>query len=139
MNAINVTNNPVPDIVATLKTIRPYKIILFGSRAEGSGRVESDVDIIVVTNDDYMPENYSQKSQLYLRVANLLGGVMKEVPVDLIVYTKPMYFKFKELGSVFSKEIEKKELFCMKQISKEWLKTAGLMQLHEYVGDSASF
>jgi len=30
------------------------------------------------------------------------------IPIDLIVYTKPMYNKFNELGSLFSKEISQK-------------------------------
>jgi predicted nucleotidyltransferase len=98
----------LPEIVDILKKLDPYKIILFGSHATGAAQTGSDIDIIVVTNDDYMPENYRQKSELYLKVSNVLSEFLRKTPIDLIVYTKPMYYRFNELGSVFSKEIGKK-------------------------------
>lgn len=98
----------ISEMVSRLKNIRPYRIILFGSHATGTAQKDSDIDIIVVTNDDYMPENYRQKSDLYLEVSNLLSELLRKTQIDLIVYTKPMYNRFNELGSVFSKEIKKK-------------------------------
>ncbi len=98
----------ISEIVSRLKKISPYRIILFGSHALGTAQKGSDIDIIVVTNDEFMPENYKQKSDLYLRISNLLGEFSRKTPIDLIVYTKPMYNRFNELGSVFSKEIGQK-------------------------------
>jgi predicted nucleotidyltransferase len=46
----------LPIIVKKLKNIGIHKIILFGSLASGVGQMDSDVDLIVVTNDDYMPQ-----------------------------------------------------------------------------------
>ena len=93
-------------IVKQLRTIDPYRIVLFGSMAGGTTQEDSDIDIVVVTNDDFMPESYKEKSELYLRVSILLSEISKSVPIDLIVYTKPMYEKFKALGSTFSKEVD---------------------------------
>ena len=98
----------ISEIVSRLKKINPYRIILFGSHGSGAAQKGSDIDIIVVTNDEYMPENYKQKSDLYLRISNLLSEFLKKTPIDLIVYTKPMYNRFNELGSIFSKEIGQK-------------------------------
>ena len=98
----------VSDIMENLKKIGPYKIILFGSYANDEATVDSDIDLIVVTNDDYFPKNYKEKSDIYLRVSNMLSEVSGKISIDLIVYTKPMYKKFNELGSLFSKEIMQK-------------------------------
>jgi predicted nucleotidyltransferase len=98
----------LPGIVKKLKNIGIHKIILFGSLASGVVHVDSDVDLIVVTNDDYMPQSYKQKSEVYLKVSSALTEITGEIPIDLIVYTKPMYDRFNELGSLFSKEISQK-------------------------------
>jgi len=95
----------IPLIIEKLKIIKPHKIILFGSCASGEPNPDSDIDLIIVTNDDYLPKNYKEKSKIYLKVSRALRDISSIVPIDLIVYTKPMYKKFIELGSLFSKEI----------------------------------
>jgi len=95
-------------IVERLKTIKPYKVILIGSHVSGETHVDSDIDLIVVTSDDYFPKSYKEKSDIYLRVSNILTDLVRKMPVDLIVYTKPMYDRFNELGSLFSKEVLQK-------------------------------
>ena len=95
-------------IVEKLKdTINPYKIILFGSYAYGNPDKDSDIDIIVVTNDDYFPKSHKEKSELYLKVSNTLTEIIAQIPVDLIVHSKPMYKKFIEMKSMFSRKILK--------------------------------
>ena len=95
-------------IVERLKKIKPYKVILFGSYAYGETHADSDIDLIVVTSDDYFPQSYREKSDVYLKVSNILTDLTRKMPIDLIVYTKPMYDKFNELGSLFSKEVSQK-------------------------------
>lgn len=85
-----------------------YKVILFGSFAYGSPESESDIDLIVVTDDDYMPENYKENMQNYLKVSSLIRDIKKRVSVDLIVHTRPMHEKFIQLNSMFSREVMKK-------------------------------
>jgi hypothetical protein len=55
-----------------------------------------------------MPECYREKSEVYLKVSSALTEIARKIPIDLIVYTKPMYNKFNELGSLFSKEVSQK-------------------------------
>ena len=89
------------EIVERLKPLNPSKIILFGSYAYGKPHEDSDIDLYVVTNDDFMPQNWREKSQVYLQIANRLDDIMAKTAVDLIVHTKQMYYKFKELNSSF--------------------------------------
>jgi len=95
-------------IVNRLKEINPDKVILFGSYAWGEPHGESDLDIIVVTNDDIIPINYNEKMEIYLKVSTLLSEFKKQAPIDLVVHTRPMHIKFLNLGSAFSKEISKR-------------------------------
>ena len=65
-------------IVNRLKEINPDKVILFGSYAWGNPHGESDLDIIVVTNDDIMPKNYKEKMKIYLKVSTILSEFKKQ-------------------------------------------------------------
>ena len=97
------------EILTKLTTgLNLYKVILFGSFAYGKPGRESDVDLIVVTDDDYMPKNYEENMQCYLKVSSALRDIKKRIPVDLIVHTKPMHEKFIQLGSMFSRDVMKR-------------------------------
>ncbi len=95
-------------ILDKLKAMDLYKVILFGSHAQGQPASGSDIDLLVVTNDDFIIASYEEKIKLHLRISATLRDIMKQVPIDLIVYTRPTYEKFTELGSMFSKEIGRK-------------------------------
>lgn len=95
----------IQEITNKLKSIDPLLIVLFGSYAQGSPHEDSDIDILVVTNDDFMPETFSEKIQYRIKIRQLIFDISRKVPVDLLVYSKPMFNKFKELGSSFSKEV----------------------------------
>lgn len=95
-------------ILDRLKKLNPYKVILFGSLAYGQPGQDSDVDLIVVTNEEFFPASYQEKSDLYLKVSNALTDVAGKIPIDLIVYTKAMYRQFIRMGSLFSKEVIQK-------------------------------
>jgi uncharacterized protein len=95
----------IPHIVERIKKEMPSKIILFGSYAYGEVTEDSDIDILVVTNDEQMPENYAEKSKIYLRIARSISDIQKQFPIDLIVHTKAMHKKFIETDSLFSREL----------------------------------
>ncbi len=98
-------SNYIPLIVEKLKTINPEKIILFGSYAHGEPSEDSDLDILVVTNDEMVPTSFAENSKVYLRVSKTISEIKKEIPVDLIIHTKPMHQKFLELDSLFARDI----------------------------------
>jgi predicted nucleotidyltransferase len=56
------------EIVECLKPLRPEKVILFGSYANGTATEDSDIDLFLV-NDSRMdlPENYELKARKQLR------------------------------------------------------------------------
>jgi predicted nucleotidyltransferase len=95
----------VPLILERLKRINPAKVILFGSHAHGTASAASDLDLLVVTNDDTLPQSYHEKEQIYLEVARLLRDIKGSIPVDLIVHTRPMHTRFIEMNSLFAREL----------------------------------
>ncbi len=88
-------------IVERLKPLNPDNVILFGSYANGTANEDSDIDLYVVTNDDFMPQNFREKNNLYLKVSKLLRDLRKIVAIDLIVHSKKMSELFVENNSSF--------------------------------------
>ncbi len=70
----------IKDIVRRIvETAQPDKIILFGSRARGDARPNSDFDVLVIKESG--EPGYRRDAPLYLALAGL------NAPVDLMVYT----------------------------------------------------
>jgi uncharacterized protein len=65
----------------------PSMVLLFGSRARGEARPDSDVDLIVVWKDEHPPRNRSAAVRL------ALGHV--GFPMDLAVVTPSEFEKFR--------------------------------------------
>jgi len=70
----------IRDVVRRIvEAAQPDKIILFGSRARGDARPDSDIDILVI--QDSTEPGYRRDAALYLALAGL------NAPVDVITYT----------------------------------------------------
>lgn len=98
-------NEIISQINISLQHLNVNKVILFGSYAKGTQSDDSDIDLLVVTNDDFIFESFAQKMEIKLKIANALNSLRKFTDIDLIVHTKPMYEKFIQLNSGFKNEI----------------------------------
>jgi predicted nucleotidyltransferase len=75
-----VTDNLLADMVQRIRAVGdPIKIVLFGSRARGSARPDSDVDILIVEESD-LPRY--KRAPRYLRA---LVGLFPSK--DIVVWT----------------------------------------------------
>lgn len=92
-------------IVEKLKPTEPDQVILFGSHAYGEPNTDSDIDLYVVTKDEFIPNSWQEKQEIVRQVSRELRELRKTFPIDLIVHTKAMNKKFIELNSSFAKEI----------------------------------
>lgn|SRR3989338_4076450 len=102
-------NNILKDqIIQQLTPLNPMQIVLFGSYAYGEPTENSDIDLYVVTDDEFIPQNWGEKNQIYLKVAKALESIVRAHPTDLIVHTKAMHREFIALNSSFSREITTK-------------------------------
>ena len=93
------------EIIKRLEPLNLDKVILFGSYAYGTPNIDSDIDLYVVTKDEYTPQNWKEKSELTRKVSRKLRDLRSKFAIDLIVHTKEMNRKFVELNSSFSREI----------------------------------
>jgi len=72
------------EIIERLKPLHPEKVILFGSYAYGKPNKDSDIDLLVVTQDDFIPQNFAEKMKVTLRVVKLLDTLRKQVAMDIL-------------------------------------------------------
>lgn len=96
------------EIIERLKPLDPDKIILFGSYAYGTPNEDSDIDLYVVTKDEFIPQSWREKSEIHLKIARAMQDILQKYPTDLITHTRSMHQKFTELNSSFAKEIMSK-------------------------------
>ena len=83
----------IDDVVFKIASrFNPYKIILFGSYANGTQNEDSDLDLLIV-QDSELP---MQKRGLDIRMS-LIGT---KIPMDILIYTKTEFEQ--EKNSAFS-------------------------------------
>ena len=92
-------------IMDKLGELNIYKVILFGSYANGSADEESDIDLIVVLDEDYSPKDYDDWLEIKMKVRRVLREINNDVALDLLVYTKPQYEMMRKEMNSFQKEI----------------------------------
>ncbi len=90
------------------KKINPYRIYLFGSYATGNSNADSDIDLLVVTNDNFIPASIGELTNIRLRVSKAIEDFRYKIPIDIIVHTKPMNDNFFLQKSAISKQITEK-------------------------------
>ena len=95
----------INNIHLSLQNLNINKVILFGSWANDTQTKSSDVDLLVVTNDNFIFQSFAQKMETKLKIAKALNSIRKYVDIDLIVHTKPMFDRFILLDSGFKNEI----------------------------------
>ena len=69
-------------IVELLKPLEPEKVILFGSYAWGLPTEDSDLDVYVVTNDNFIPQNFREKTAVE-RSLNKLPATSPPSPLSI--------------------------------------------------------
>ena len=93
------------EIIERLKPLDPDKIILFGSYAYGTPNEDSDVDLYVVTKDEFIPQSWRENNDIYLNISRKIRDLRSKSAIDLIVHTKTMSDRFRELNSSFAREL----------------------------------
>lgn len=97
----------ISQIAQRLKALNPYKAILFGSWASGVAVDESDIDLVIVLDVEGMPKSFSERMKNHSRVRSRLRSINREVPMDVLVYTKAEWNQLMRLNTSFAREILK--------------------------------
>ena len=104
---INIENMK-SDILERLKPLNLDQIVLFGSYAYGTPNEDSDIDLYVVTKDEFIPQSFKENMDIKLKVSRAIRDLQKIIPIDTITHTKAMNKKFIQMDSMFSQEIMSK-------------------------------
>jgi uncharacterized protein len=83
----------ITDII--VREYDPDKIILFGSRARGEGKPDSDIDILVVSDREKDIPRYKRGQNVRLKLAGI------SVPLDILFYTHDDLNRFKNIRQSF--------------------------------------
>ena len=80
-----VTDQALEDFVqAIVQEVDPEQIYVFGSRARGDARPDSDVDLLVVEREPFGPQR--SRWQEITRLLNLSARM--RMPTDFLVYSR---------------------------------------------------
>ena len=101
------------EIIENLRPIDPEMVILFGSYAYGSPDMDSDIDLYIVTKENFIPETFDESIKIKKKVYLALNNFRKNHASDILVHTLPLHQKFIDLGSSFSKEIMQKGIILI--------------------------
>jgi predicted nucleotidyltransferase len=105
---INVDINSIlATLVSSLKSSDPYKIILFGSYAKGNPNANSDIDIMVILDNNHVSKTYNERLDKKIFIRSLVLEINRKIPIDILVYSREELNKIKEYGNYFIDEIEK--------------------------------
>jgi predicted nucleotidyltransferase len=94
-------------LVSSLKSSDPYKIILFGSYANGNPNENSDIDLMVILDNNHISKTYEERLNKRVFIRNLVFEINQNIPLDILVYSKEELKKIKEYGNFFIDEIER--------------------------------
>jgi predicted nucleotidyltransferase len=102
-------NEMLNQVIDRLKAANPYKIVLFGSQARGTVTDESDIDLMVILDDNYISKNCQEYLDRRRIVDDLLLDLIikSEWDMDIKVYSMAEFWQLKERESFFIKEVER--------------------------------
>ena len=64
-------NEIISHISLSFSNLNVIKVILFGSYAKGTQSADSDIDLLVVTNDDFVFESFAEKMKVKTKIAKI--------------------------------------------------------------------
>ena len=94
-------------LLSCLKASDPYKVVLFGSYAEGVPNEHSDLDIMVILDNYHVSKTYEERLKKKMFVRNLILEMNRKISIDILVYSKEELNLLKEYGNHMIDEIEK--------------------------------
>jgi predicted nucleotidyltransferase len=99
-------NAVLDNLILSLKPSNPYKIILFGSYANGTPNEHSDIDIMVILDNNHVSKTYEERLNKKILINNMVLEINRKIPLDILVYSREEFNIVKNYGNYFIDEIE---------------------------------
>jgi predicted nucleotidyltransferase len=100
-------NTILDNLVVSLKPSDPYKIILFGSYAKGNPNENSDIDLMIILDNNHVSKTYKERLEKKVFIRNLVLEINRKMSLDILVYSKEELNLLKKHGNYFIDEIER--------------------------------
>ena len=101
------TVSDLDDIVSSLLSVDPYRIVLFGSTVLEERGAESDIDLLVILDSQAIPRTYGEGMATRIAVRDCIRVINRRLPIDLVVYTRAEYELLRKQGASFQSGIER--------------------------------
>jgi uncharacterized protein len=105
MDKVETLEQHLQQIMVALKDEDINKIILFGSVADGRIHEDSDLDLLLIMDTDYLPKTYKERIEYRLEIQRKVRPIAKRIPIDLLIYTRIEYEMLTENMNAFMREI----------------------------------
>jgi predicted nucleotidyltransferase len=96
----------VNQLLDALKQADPFRVILFGSYANGTANEDSDIDMVVILDNNDVAKTYEERLKKKLYINRLVRNINYKIALDILVYSKEEYKIIKKYGNYFIDEIE---------------------------------
>ncbi|MDR1523106.1 MAG: nucleotidyltransferase domain-containing protein, partial [Endomicrobium sp.] len=84
----------------------PYKIVLFGSYAKGTAKPDSDIDLLVILDNDKLTKG-KENSQRDCNIIKSIYDIYYQNGMDIRIYSRAEYNYLKNRDSFFIYEVER--------------------------------
>jgi predicted nucleotidyltransferase len=88
-------------------TVPVEAIYLFGSYAKGNPNENSDVDLMVILDNNHVSKTYQERLDKKVFIRNLVLEINRKTSLDILVYSKEELNLIKKHGNYFIDEVEK--------------------------------
>ena len=105
MDSTESVDKYLSQILAALRNESIQKVILFGSAASGQMGPDSDLDLLIVMDADYLPRTYQERMEYQLQIQRKVRDIRKKVALDLLIYTRPEYELVTQEMSSFMRDV----------------------------------
>jgi predicted nucleotidyltransferase len=100
-------NAVLDNLITSLKPSDPYKIILFFFFSKGNPHENSDVDLMVILDNNHVSKTYHERLDKKIFIRNLVLEINRKTPLDILVYSKEELNIIKKRGNYFIDELER--------------------------------
>ncbi|MDR3124365.1 MAG: nucleotidyltransferase domain-containing protein [Endomicrobium sp.] len=94
-------------VVERLKAADPYKIVLFGSYAKGEAKPDSDIDLMVILDNEYLSKDGAEETKRDCKVIELVDDIHYKYGMDFKIFSRAEFQELKNRGSFFVYEVER--------------------------------
>jgi|WetSurMetagenome_2_1015567.scaffolds.fasta_scaffold794668_1 predicted nucleotidyltransferase len=100
---VNLIIRQISDTIK--KNFNIKEVILFGSYQKNLENEDSDIDLLVILNENGMAKNYDERLERKIKISNSLLEFKKRIPIDLLVFTQEEWKHILSYNTSFYNEI----------------------------------